>query len=208
MLKKWMIPVLSVVLLLIFSHCREGEKQTEAKDQFLQSNQEFSPDDRSAYLKAGNEITASVFKLLSGELLTAMKEKGFDGALKYCNLNALNLTDSIAESHGAMVNRLAERYRNPKNALMDSLDIAVYEEYLDLPGDELVESSRLHRLSDNSVVYFKPIVLQGQCVACHGSKSTIGEDNYESIKSIYPNDKAIGFKPGDLRGIWRVEWAG
>ncbi len=201
-----MIPVWSVTLLMVFLQCGEGERQTETEDPISQHAREFSPDERSAYLKSGGELTAAVFNLLSGELMTAMGEKGFEGALEYCNLNALSLTDSVAELHGARVARLAERYRNPENALVDSLDMEVYKKYLQMSGDRLDESSKIYRTADNSVLYYRPIVLQGQCVVCHGPKSTIGEDHYESIKSIYPEDKAIGFKPGDLRGMWRVEW--
>jgi len=47
--------------------------------------------------------------------------------------------------------------------------------------------------------------MQKKCLVCHG---TIGKEmaakTNATIKSFYPNDLAIGFQEGDLRGIWSI----
>ena len=43
--------------------------------------------------------------------------------------------------------------------------------------------------------------------ACGGGQDAgIGDPVYEVIEGLYPNDDAIGYKAGDLRGIWRIDF--
>jgi len=45
------------------------------------------------------------------------------------------------------------------------------------------------------------------CEKCHGKiGSTLKEADYASIKSLYPEDMAIGYKTGDLRGMWSISF--
>ncbi|HCF96715.1 MAG TPA: hypothetical protein DEW46_16805, partial [Verrucomicrobia bacterium] len=43
------------------------------------------------------------------------------------------------------------------------------------------------------------------CVACHGPEEQIQPDVLAAIRAHYPNDRATGFQPGDLRGAISVE---
>ena len=46
----------------------------------------------------------------------------------------------------------------------------------------------------------------GLCLNCHGEPGKeINESTLEKINSLYPEDKAIDFKVGDLRGMWSIE---
>ena len=45
------------------------------------------------------------------------------------------------------------------------------------------------------------------CLTCHGSKEQIGGDLYSDvIEALYPKDKAINFKLGELRGMWSIKF--
>jgi hypothetical protein len=59
--------------------------------------------------------------------------------------------------------------------------------------------------NDGNPHYYSSIIMQKKCLACHG---TIGKEvtkNTDSlIKSLYPNDNALGFVEGELRGIWSI----
>ena len=57
---------------------------------------------------------------------------------------------------------------------------------------------------DNSKIFrfIKPILTGKVCLTCHGSE--IEEGLAFRIKELYPNDRAIGFKLGEIRGAFSV----
>jgi hypothetical protein len=57
---------------------------------------------------------------------------------------------------------------------------------------------------DGSVRYFKPIVVQELCLTCHGNKESFSPELKTALKEKYPDDKAVDYRPGDLRGMWSV----
>lgn len=59
---------------------------------------------------------------------------------------------------------------------------------------------------DGSTSFIAPIVLGNPlCLQCHGTPGEdIDPETLASIQKFYPNDKATGFKLGDLRGLWRI----
>jgi hypothetical protein len=59
-------------------------------------------------------------------------------------------------------------------------------------------------LADGRVGYVEPIYMQSLCLTCHGE--SLATDVADEIKRRYPQDEAIGFKPGELRGIFWLEF--
>jgi hypothetical protein len=53
--------------------------------------------------------------------------------------------------------------------------------------------------------YMKPILIQPECLNCHGSESTMLEEVSSLIAERYPNDKALDYKPGELRGAVSIK---
>jgi hypothetical protein len=58
---------------------------------------------------------------------------------------------------------------------------------------------------DGQLAALLPITMQEQCTMCHGSPDAIPEDVETTLAEIYPDDQAIGFAPGDLRGWFWIE---
>ena len=48
--------------------------------------------------------------------------------------------------------------------------------------------------------YLKPIYVTKPCLECHGAKEDIRPEISEFLEKRYPNDDALGYKEGDLRG--------
>ena len=46
---------------------------------------------------------------------------------------------------------------------------------------------------------YEPIFAKKECLKCHGKK--IKRDIFKKIKKLYPQDRSIGFKKGDLMGF-------
>jgi hypothetical protein len=67
------------------------------------------------------------------------------------------------------------------------------------PGDLIVAEVRR---TDNGKVfaYMQPIMTGKLCLTCHGSQ--LAPPVAEALATHYPNDQAVGFKEGDLRGAF------
>jgi hypothetical protein len=59
-------------------------------------------------------------------------------------------------------------------------------------------------LADGRVGHVEAIFMQSLCLTCHGE--SLAMDVADEIKRRYPQDEAIGFKPGELRGIFWLEF--
>lgn len=49
--------------------------------------------------------------------------------------------------------------------------------------------------------YAKPMKIIPACIGCHGDPSQVPEEVRRILKERYPSDQAMGYKPGDFRGI-------
>ncbi len=50
--------------------------------------------------------------------------------------------------------------------------------------------------------YMKAIPTKGLCLTCHGK--TLAEPVKATLAELYPEDKATGFKVGDIRGAFSI----
>ncbi|MEZ4949348.1 MAG: DUF3365 domain-containing protein [Saprospiraceae bacterium] len=163
-----------------------------------------SEDQKAAYMRDGKNITLMTFSSLSARLGKAMKEQGVQGAVKYCNVAALPLTDSLAQLQNVTIKRTSLQLRNPKNApTEDEKNMLFAYQAQEKAGSDLVP---VVQQVDNGVIkFFAPIRMMDVCQKCHGSiGETMQEEDYAYIKSLYPEDQATGFKEGDLRGMWSI----
>jgi Protein of unknown function (DUF3365) len=157
----------------------------------------------SVYIKKGNEIVALTFDTLRNSLLHAISSKGAEGAITFCNENAYNITATYADS--VLIRRSASRYRNPENK-PDSLESFILDEMnqqvlsAGKPGTRIVRNT-----SGGEIHFFKPILLQPMCLNCHGAPGKeIAAATVSKIQELYPDDSAVDFKEGDLRGVWHI----
>ncbi len=160
------------------------------------------PEDLSAWKIKGDSVVIRSFDTLRNTLLRTIGEKGFAGAIGFCNEQALPLTSTYSNGE-ISIKRTSDRLRNPANA-PDSLEARILSQLSSLkrknmPLIDFVVSN------DNGYHYFKPIVIQALCLNCHGDKSTqIKPATWDAILQKYPADSAFNYKEGDLRGIWHV----
>ncbi|MBS0000177.1 MAG: DUF3365 domain-containing protein [Cyclobacteriaceae bacterium] len=158
-------------------------------------------------MEEGNRITMETQQLLGTTLKSTIQEQGIPEAMRYCNLNAYPLVDSIERKYSVIIKRASTRFRNPQDA-PDEEELKFIEAYQDsltagkTPG-VFVE------INEKEIHFARPILLNDAvCLNCHGQAgSDIAPENYQVIKALYPDDKATGYKMGDLRGIWSVRFS-
>ena len=177
----------------------DQQTQTEVNQEIVQQQQS-----NDQHLNQGKEIIKVMLGNLSGELKRAMRRGGVREAVPYCNANALPITAKVAKEYGAQVKRTSIKNRNAQNApnAHEKLIIEQYERSL-AAGKKLKPS--ITPLPNGNTMFNAPILLRASCLNCHGTVGTnISENDYQVIKSLYPQDKATGYKVAELRGIWSI----
>jgi hypothetical protein len=159
----------------------------------------------SVFLK-GKRIVAQSSVALMSALFQAIQKNKIAGAIKYCNVRALPIIDSIARSENVLIKRTSLLVRNP-------LDSPTPQER-DILQSYLYESQKgaalqpvIRKLKNDTTAYYHPILIaMPQCLSCHGKVGeNIAPQDYAVIKSLYPHDKAINYQKSDFRGIWSVK---
>ncbi|HHC11418.1 MAG TPA: DUF3365 domain-containing protein, partial [Campylobacterales bacterium] len=101
----------------------------------------------------------------------------------------------------AKVRRTSLLTRNENNK-PDALDKAIMEEIIsDMNKTNIDVSKPLMVETPTSYRVYKPLFVKPVCLKCHGTIKDVSAKVQKAIISKYPNDKAVGFKQGDLRGV-------
>ena len=190
--------VLPVLLLSIVISCNNEENVEDDESSYNVKKVE----DLSTYKLKGDSIVMQTFDTLRNTLLAAVKEKGFDGAVAFCNTSALLLTNTYAGKN-VTIKRTSDKLRNPAN-VPDSMEQRILTNFLTMPVSSAKTATVVEKDASGSIHYYKPILMQAMCLNCHGNKEQIQPATLEMIKSKYPGDLAIGYKEGDVRGLWHV----
>lgn len=138
------------------------------------------------------------FKASLQQALKAGLADGPVAAVDACRLRAPALAEAVTPD-GVRVGRGSHRLRNPDNAAPDWVE-PILARYLAEPSDR--EPATVP-LGEGRAGYVEPIVLGPLCETCHGD--AIAPELAARIASRYPEDRAVGFRTGDLRGVFWVE---
>jgi hypothetical protein len=119
-------------------------------------------------------------------------------AVDVCQLSAPVITEG-ARRPGIRVGRTSDRLRNPANAPRPWMEplLAQLAEQKPPPG-----AGRVVALEGDRVGYVEPIYLMPLCATCHGE--SVEPKLLAHIRERYPEDRAVAYKPGDLRGMFWV----
>lgn len=164
------------------------------------------PGRNESAMQETRDIGAAMLKELSQTLQAAMAEGGPVKAIGVCKNKAPEIAMSLSAKHQVQVYRIGTRARNPDMGVPNEWQtqaLAQFESRLargDKPYDiEFVQVTKTGAY-DLELRYAKPIVLQPMCTACHGTPEQISPQVKDELNKLYPNDKAINYKPGELRG--------
>jgi len=155
-------------------------------------------------VKIGEKVSSALIQKLGGQLKDQMTKNGPLAALGFCNASAQTLTTEISDTTNYKVKRVTLLERNPINHAnaQESAILSTWQKKLKeaqpLPAYELHSEGNMDH-------YYKPLMINNEaCLKCHGNiepESELGR----AIKAAYPNDHAMGYKMGDLRGMIVVD---
>ncbi|MGQ0721139.1 MAG: c-type heme family protein [Candidatus Eiseniibacteriota bacterium] len=131
-------------------------------------------------------------------LISALAEGGPEAAIDVCRVRAPEIA-AAASVDGARMGRTAVRLRNRENAPERWVE-PLLAEYQAAASDT---TSRAVRLEHGRVGYVEPIYVKPLCLTCHGE--AVAPGLLATIREVYPDDQATGFRENDLRGVFWVE---
>lgn len=151
-------------------------------------------------------MSVDFMSTLKGALMEAVHAGGPSYAIAVCREKAAQIAQSYSKATGWIVRRTSLKIRNKANAPNDweravpewfegrsagGEDVQVMEHW------EVVE----HR-GRKAFRYMKVIPKGGLCLTCHGAEVAPGVD--ETLRRLYPEDAARGFRVGDIRGALTI----
>ena len=164
-----------------------------------------SAETRSDAIAQAEAAAGQLMSTLVSELSQAMKEGGPTQAVEVCSTIAQQKTEEIGASFGLSIRRVALRARNDLDR-PNTREEAILEKWSHTKGPIEPLREVITNEQGNAVLhYMRPILLGDNCVACHGPEEQIQPDVLAAIRAHYPNDRATGFQPSDLRGAISVE---
>jgi hypothetical protein len=140
---------------------------------------------------------------LKGRLQEAMKAGGPVAAVEACASNAGPVTVEIGRKHRAKLGRSSLRLRNPDNAGPPWV-----RDWLRTQGERPAEGAVgiadvVRSDGARAARLLKPLTVEPACLVCHGPSPA--PEVASVLAARYPEDRAVGYSAGDLRGALWVE---
>ncbi len=139
------------------------------------------------------------FKQELQQALRAGLAEGPEQAIAACRLRAPEIAAALSVD-GVRMGRSSHRLRNPANVAPDWVAPVLDAYAASTTGLQPVTVE----LQDNRAGYIEPIVAQPLCLTCHGEN--LAGDIAARLAELYPDDQATGYRAGDLRGVFWVDY--
>ena len=188
--------IFSINLLILILTISCSEKNQKAQ---LTENQKIEMRDAASEFMGG----------LKSILINQIKSEGVLSAVAVCSDTAQVLTNDFGLKKGVYIKRVSFQNRNINN-VPDEFETKILQafEQKKKRGELSTETEHFEitKESDHQYLrYMKPITIGAACLKCHGSEEKISVEVKELIAKRYPDDKAIGYKNGDLRGAVSIK---
>ena len=136
---------------------------------------------------------------LKPELQRAMGEGGPEYAIGVCADKAPMIADALSQDSGWLVRRVSLKARNASRAIPDRWETSVLEEFeRRQQTGEPASNLRYSETTPSHFRYMQAQAVDGVCLTCHGSNPS--PQVQETLRQYYPDDKATGYEPGQVRG--------
>ena len=198
-MKRWTV-VLVVIGLTLTGCAKPAEEPVEIEESAVVAWEKVLPGLMTDTQKAQQELMATAVNALAsemmGELMAALDSGDPTAAIDVCKEKAPGVAENINETYGVMIGRTSHMLRNAANVAPDWAAPFVAE---------MAEEPTYAAGPNGELGALLPIKLKAECQMCHGPAEEIDEGLMAAISESYPDDQAVGFVEGDLRGWFWVE---
>jgi hypothetical protein len=157
-----------------------------------------------AWVPDAKAVAMSVPPRLLAVLQAEIARSGPEGAIATCREQAPAMASEASEKSGWAMRRVSLRNRNPK-ALPDAWERAALED-LDrraAAGESPATLERAELVQENGQAvqrYLRALPTAEPCTSCHGTPDRISAAVSAQLKALYPDDRAVGYRVGEIRG--------
>lgn len=160
--------------------------------------------DEGKLLEEGRAIAAKMPPKLLEVLNDEIKKNGHAEAMVVCREKAPQMARNLSEQTGWSVRRVSLKNRNPK-ATPDSWERTVLEDFdrRTAMGEKPTALEKGEVVSEGDKKFFrymKALPTQDLCLSCHGTSERVDSAVQAKLRELYPEDKAVGYGPAEIRG--------
>lgn len=155
-------------------------------------------------LAQARSVAAGIPPKLLSVLDEEIRKNGPEGAIGVCREKAPAMAQAASQQSGWAIRRVSLRNRNPK-AVPDAWEEAVLKEFdaRTAAGEKptALEKGAIVMEGDQKLYrYMKALPTQDLCLQCHGTSDRISPAVKARLQELYPQDKAVGYAPAEIRG--------
>ena len=162
--------------------------------------------DLAPYRTEARQLGEELGAALREELQAALATGGPLAAVGTCRNKALPIANAISDRSGWEVGRTSLRVRNPDNApdFWERQILERFEQRADAgESPATIEQDAVIRAGEHRYYrYMKAIATAEPCTVCHGE--SIAPALQVRLQELYPDDRATGFRAGELRGAFTM----
>ena len=167
--------------------------------------------DESAWLGEARQVASAVPPKLLATLTQAIDKSGPEGAIAVCRDEAPKLARAASEQTGWTIRRVSLRERNPK-AVPDAWERAALEDFdrRAAAGESPATLEKAEVVVENGQKmqrYMRALPTQALCLSCHGPAASLSPAVTAQLHALYPADKAVGYRVGEIRGAMTIQRA-
>jgi hypothetical protein len=160
------------------------------------------------WVGGARRVATSVPPKLLAVLSEEITKSGPEGAILVCRDKAPQLARAASEETGWNIRRVSLRNRNPK-AVPDAWERAALEDFdrRAAAGETPATLEKAELVTEDGrqfYRYLRALPTQELCLDCHGLPERLSPAVKERLKTLYPDDKAVGYRPGEIRGAMTI----
>ncbi|MGE4457349.1 MAG: DUF3365 domain-containing protein [Arcobacteraceae bacterium] len=154
-------------------------------------------------LEKANHALHELHSMIRGNMQAEKQKGGILSTARFCaNKSYANIEELNKEfEEGISIKRVSLANRNPKSYPEED-EKKVLEAFTLLADSLSYLPHEIVQLKEDGVykIYFPSVMSSKNCKACHGLANQTNLEVQQFMKKRYPNDKAFGFKTGQIRG--------
>lgn len=166
--------------------------------------------EHAQYLEDSRKTAQEFMQTLGGALKKQLELGGAESAIGVCKQIAPALAHEYSID-GREVKRVSLKNRNPLQGVPDEWEQSVLAGFdLGQQRGKPVADMEVATVNDEAdgrwFRYMKAIPTQPMCLQCHGQPADISEGVRALLMKEYPNDKAVEYLAGQVRGAISIKY--
>ncbi|MDP3744950.1 MAG: DUF3365 domain-containing protein [Methylotenera sp.] len=155
------------------------------------------------------KLSAEFVQKLGGILKQQLESSGTESALSVCKDVAPEMSAQYSNDK-RIVKRVSLKPRNSSIGVADAWEANQLKQFdMAAAAGKPAAEIEAHAVTDEKdgrwFRYMKAIPTQAMCLQCHGGADNIQPTVQALLKQLYPNDLAVGYKVGEIRGAISVK---